>query len=117
MRHRWLLLAVLLTGPLLAAPPTERERLAARIGAMEARFDAEEARCSDRFAVNACIDAVRQRRRAALAELRERELRLDDAERRARALQRQREIDARAATNTRVSPRMSSYQISAGPSR
>jgi colicin import membrane protein len=61
-----------------AAIQAERERL-------EAQFAAERAHCAARFAVNACLDDVRERRRAALEGPRARELALDDAERRRRA--------------------------------
>ena len=52
----------------------------------------EEAGCRERFAATACLDDVRRRRRDALAPLRERELRLDESERRARADERRRAV-------------------------
>ena len=75
----------------------ERERIAAEREAAMRRFNAEEAACSQRFAVTPCVDEVRERRRAALAAWRERELRLDEADRRERARRRLEEIAARAA--------------------
>ncbi len=66
-----------------AALADERQRLVAG-------FDAEEAACARRFFVNACIDEVRQRRRAALASIDTRERALDEAVRRERAEQRRR---------------------------
>jgi hypothetical protein len=57
---------------------SERDRL-------EAQFAAEQARCAERFAVTACLDDVRDRRRAALEAPRARALALDDADRKARA--------------------------------
>jgi len=61
-----------------AAIQAERDRL-------DAQFAAEQARCAERFAVTACLDEVRERRRAAMEGPRARALALDDAERRNRA--------------------------------
>jgi colicin import membrane protein len=72
-----------------AVPPAQadeaRQRLAAERAALQQRFAAEERACADRFAVTACIDEVRTRQRAALAPLREQELRIDEVERQRRA--------------------------------
>ena len=57
----------------------------------------EEVACGERFAVTACRDDVRRRRREALGPLRERELRLEEAERRARAEERRRFVAAKQA--------------------
>lgn len=73
------------TGQACADEAEARQRLAAERQALEQRFDAEERVCADRFAVNACVDDVRARRRAALAPLREQLLQVDEAERRRRA--------------------------------
>jgi colicin import membrane protein len=85
----------------LAAPDTaaaqERQRLAAERQAVEARFAAEDADCRQRFMVTDCVDDVRQRRRDALAGLREQELALEDAERRARVAERQRAVARKSA--------------------
>ncbi|MCY7315424.1 MAG: hypothetical protein LH480_07320 [Rubrivivax sp.] len=64
---------------------------------MAARFAAEEHDCSTRFAVNACIDDVRARRRSEIAPLRERESQLDETERGERAAARRAAIAARQA--------------------
>lgn len=86
-----LLAALLAAGPARAAATAdaaereERARIAAERARLGAAFDAEEAACRERFLVNACVDDVRARRRAALDPLRRRELDLDDAERRRRA--------------------------------
>ncbi|MDP2005874.1 MAG: hypothetical protein Q8K45_09375 [Rubrivivax sp.] len=64
-----------------AAILVERERL-------EAQFAEEQARCASRFAVTACLEDVRERRRAALEGPRARALAMDDAERRRRAVER-----------------------------
>lgn len=76
--------------PLLAwAQDNERERLAAQRQALVERYAAEERACRERFVVSSCVDALRERRRVALAPLRERELALEDAQRQQRALSRQ----------------------------
>jgi colicin import membrane protein len=75
----------------------ERERLAAERQSVESRYVAEEAECRQRFIVTGCIDDAKQRRRAALAGLRQQELVLDDAERRTRAAQRQEVVDRKTA--------------------
>ena len=70
----------------------ERERIQAERERLEAQFAAEQARCSERFAVTACVDDVRQRRRAALAVPKAQALALDDAERRERAAARRQAV-------------------------
>lgn len=82
----------------------ERARIAAERRAVEARFDAAQADCRQRFVVNECLVAARAERRAQLADLQRQQLVLDDARRRARAAERQqaiqerlRELDARDA--------------------
>ena len=89
---------VLLAGlPVLAgAQDSEGVRLAAERRAVVERFAAEERACAQRFAVTACVDETRARRRQALAPLREREVRMDEADRRQRAAER------RAAIATKV---------------
>jgi hypothetical protein len=84
---------VLLMLPTLSGPAraqgSERESLVAERQGLVDRFAAEERACRERFAVTACVDELRVRRRAALEPLRERELALDDAERQQRANDRQ----------------------------
>lgn len=77
-----LLLALALCAPVHAA---DRAAVAAERQRLEAAFAAEEAQCRERFAVTACVDDVRQRRRVALAGPRAQELALDDAGRMQRA--------------------------------
>lgn len=87
-----------LTTAALAAPAaTERLRLAAERQAAESRYAAEEAGCQQRFIVTSCVDDVRLRRRVALAGLRQQEHALDDAERRARAAERQQAVERKSA--------------------
>jgi hypothetical protein len=71
-------------------PASERTALADERRRLEAGFDADEAACAGRFFVNACIDEVRQRRRAALVSIDARERALEDAVRRERAEHRRR---------------------------
>jgi colicin import membrane protein len=82
-------LSWLALGLVAALPPAQadeaRQRLVAERAALQQRFAAEERACADRFAVTACIDEVRSRQRAALAPLREQELRIDEVERQRRA--------------------------------
>jgi len=85
-RPSLLWLALGLVAALLPAQADEvRQRLVAERAALQQRFAAEERACADRFAVTACIDEVRSRQRAALAPLREQELRIDEVERQRRA--------------------------------
>lgn len=88
---------LLLGADFVGAAGGERDALAGERKRLQAAFAAEEAACAGNFAVNACLDGVRQRRRAALAPLRERELALDEAERRERAAERRRGNQARQA--------------------
>lgn len=117
-----LLLTLLLTPPLAfadgvdmaagdAAALPDRAALARERVRLEAAFDAEEAVCRDRFAVNDCLDAVRQRRREALAPLRERELALAEAERRERAAQRRRAIETRQQALRQPAPAAASAPV------
>lgn len=79
----WIALA--LAAVLPAQADEARQRLQAERMALQQRFAVEERACADRFAVTACIDEVRARQRAALAPLREQELRFDEVERQRRA--------------------------------
>jgi colicin import membrane protein len=82
--------------PLLAAADgDERARIAAERQALLQRFAQEEADCQRHFAVTDCVLGVRDRRRAALAPLRARELLLDEADRQRRAADRKAAIEAR----------------------
>lgn len=72
---------------------SERARIAHDRQAVEARFRAEQAGCAEKFAVNACLDEARTRRRDALMPLREQELILADRERKQRAAARARTIE------------------------
>lgn len=103
---------VLLAGAMVQAAPADEtrqlEQLRARIQAERTRIDemfsADMAACQQQFAVMACVEQARQRRRDALAGPRSQALLLDDIERRERAVARreaitvkQREAASRAA--------------------
>jgi colicin import membrane protein len=96
-----LALAVLLGASLLgdfalAAQP-ERAQLRAERNRLSEAFAEQERSCSQQFLVTACLDDARARRRDALTPLRERELRLDEAERQTKAEQRRQAIAAKQA--------------------
>ncbi|SFU28750.1 hypothetical protein SAMN05216350_101105 [Polaromonas sp. YR568] len=71
-----------------AETPSTRDVERARIGAdrarLEAGFQAEDAECYKKFAVNSCLGKVNERRREAMGDLRRQELLLNDEERRIR---------------------------------
>ena len=73
--------------PVASAPGVgvQRARIKADRDRIEAQFAAEQNACRERFAVTACTDDVRLRRRAALAVPRAQALALDDMERKQRA--------------------------------
>ena len=68
-----------------AAADRERERITAERIELEARFDAEEAACYKKFAVNSCLNAIKPRRREAMAQLRLQEVALNDQKRKQKA--------------------------------
>jgi colicin import membrane protein len=100
--------ALLEVAPKGASPGTSRDAspdglLAARRAELsqarqdiEKRYAQEAAVCRERFAVTACIDDARARQRTALAPLRDEGLRLDQAQRQARAAAKQAALAARA---------------------
>jgi hypothetical protein len=88
----------------LQAADTERSRIAAERRAMAERYAAEERACVSRFAVTACVDEVRARRREALVPLRDRELKLDEADRQQRAQERRQAIAQRQAEAQQRAP-------------
>ncbi len=100
-----LVLLVLLVAP--AAPAwgqtasvddaAERSRIAAERRAVQAGFDSARAACERRFVVTECLDSARAERRQALDRLQRQQVVLDEARRRSRAAERQRDIETRAA--------------------
>lgn len=114
--------ALALLGSAVAAAPdadaAERARIAAERQAVEARYDAARRDCETRFVVNPCLDQARQDRRAALEPLQRQIHLLDDARRRARAVERLRSIQAResqAAAMPALSPAAPASTASAAP--
>jgi hypothetical protein len=63
----------------------QRGKVAAERARLEAGFQAEEAACKGRFAVNACLQEIRPRRNDAMADLRRQDLLINEADRKARA--------------------------------
>ena len=109
--------AILLVLPLVAgADNGQRERLAAERARLQQGFAAEEQACHQRFAVTGCVDGVRERRRAALKPLRERELQLSDADRLQRGQERQAARDSRTQP-VREPRRAASAEVPAVPLR
>ncbi len=126
LAHAWraciLATIALWVGSTWGQPPAEhspdaaaqRQGIEAERKRIESTYAVELARCNERFAVTACVDDVRQRRRAALAAPRARELALDDAERRSRAAARRqavKEKQSRAALGASA-PR---FEIASAP--
>ena len=97
-----------------AAADDPRAQIAAERRVIEERFVAEQAACMERFAVTDCVDESRARHRADLAPLRERELKLDDALRRARAQQR---LDAVAAKRAAAASQAAAAPSAARPTK
>ncbi len=92
-------LALALLATVAAAAPdsdaAERARIAADRQAVEVRFEAAKRDCEARFLVNNCLEQARQERRLALQPLQRQTHLLDDARRRARAVERLRAIQER----------------------
>jgi colicin import membrane protein len=91
------LLGALLLGDFALAAQPERAQLRAERNRLSEAFAEQERSCSQQFLVTACLDDARARRRDALTPLRERELRLDEAERQTKAEQRRQAIAAKQA--------------------
>jgi hypothetical protein len=111
-----LLLLVLAAAALAQADdsPTDikaqRSRLLRERSAAEQQFAAEKQDCESRFAVTACLDRAKARRRSTLDDLARQKTVLDDIQRKQRAAARQREVehhlreaDDRAAAAPRLS--------------
>lgn len=75
----------------------ERARIATERAAIEGEFKTSEKACYKTFAVNDCLNDARSRRRDALGHLRRQELAINDAERKRRAAERVREIEAKSS--------------------
>jgi colicin import membrane protein len=69
----------------MAAIDAERQQITAERLKLEEAFDAEDAVCYTKFFVNSCLNAVKPRRREAMAGLKQREVALNEQERRQKA--------------------------------
>ena len=114
MRYHLLALALITAGGPLRAADVERLRINADRAAVESRYRAAEAQCQQRFVVVSCVDEAKAQRRKELAALRERELIIDDADRKQRAAARRDDIAnketmvaARAASAAAAMPKAS----------
>lgn len=97
-------LALASLGPCAVAADGERTRLVQQRLLLSETFAAEERACAQRFAVTACVDEAKLRRREALAPLRERELQIDAAEREQKAALRRAAIAAKRAAVASLPP-------------
>jgi len=79
----------------------ERARIAAERARAEKTFQAEQKACYSRFSVSGCIDDAKARRNALLGDLRRQEIVLNDAQRKARAADRVKELDDKQADEAR----------------
>lgn len=71
----------------------QRGRVAQQRSAVQERFQADELACWRRFAVSDCLRGAHLQRRAALGELRQQELALNDIERQRRTAARLRQLE------------------------
>jgi hypothetical protein len=81
------------------AAAAERQRIADGRAAATTRYEQDRRDCWQRFAVNACLDLARERRRATLGALRHDELVLNAQERQRRTAARLNEIASKQANN------------------
>lgn len=113
-----LLLLALLAGSAHAQDDAaaRQRRIDEARAAADARFEAESAACRQRFAVNACLDDARQRRRQALAAVQAEQRALDEAGRRERAADRRAEVARKQAEVARrtAAPTPAASAASAG---
>ncbi|RYY98489.1 MAG: hypothetical protein EOO24_18435 [Comamonadaceae bacterium] len=93
-----IVLAVLAVLPAVAQDmDAERKRIREERAAADARYETQRRDCHGRFAVTDCLDAARKERATAVADLRRQEVVINDADRKRRAAERLRELDARRA--------------------
>jgi hypothetical protein len=86
--------------PLHAQPldaNAERARIDAARKRVEQRYAAEHKECNALFRVTDCVNEAKARRRVELADLRRQEIALNDADRKARAAAKQKELEERDA--------------------
>lgn len=82
---------------LSAATNRERQRINTERATLEAAFDAEEDACYKKFFVNRCLNAVKPRRRDAMADLKFREVALNEQERRQKAAEQVRQTEEKSS--------------------
>lgn len=80
-----------------AATDRERQRINAERATLEAAFEAEEAVCYNKFFVNSCLNAIKPRRREAMADLKFREVALNEQERRQKAAEQVRKTEEKSS--------------------
>lgn len=97
-------IALVVHAQLPPAPPppapaidVERARVGAERARLEGEFTAEEAACYKKFMVFNCLDAIKPRRREAMAELRRQEVLLDEQDRKNRAAEQVRKMEDRVS--------------------
>ena len=96
MMVRLFTLALLCGVSLGARADTENERIAHERAAANAKLAEQQRECATRFVVATCVEDARTEHRATLARLRQRELQLDEAKRRATAEARRKAIAEKA---------------------
>lgn len=101
MKFLFLIAALLACAASWAQSPqdtaAEQSRIAAERGRAEARYEAEQKVCWQKFAVNDCLASAKARRREVLSDLRRQELSISDAERKRRGVERKRAIEEKAS--------------------
>jgi len=80
-----------------AVADRERERINAERVRLEAGFDAEETACHKKFFVNHCLNAIKSRRHEAMAQLRQQEVALNDAQRKQKAAEQIRKTEEKSS--------------------
>jgi len=83
------------------ADTAERARIASERSRIEAAFQAEQKACYSKFGVSGCIEDAKARRSAQLGDLRRQEISLNDAQRKARAADRVKELERKRADEAR----------------
>lgn len=78
-------------------PEPERSRIAAERNSAQAGFAREDSACYEKFWVNHCLDEVKSRRLALLADLRRQEVALNDQERKAQGADQLQKIEEKAS--------------------
>ena len=119
MKRAWLPLLWALAMPAFAddgeVERAERNRIARERAQVQATFAQQQAECSTRFAVTACVDTARHEQRVALSHLRDQELALDAANRKQRAAERLSAIEAKTRSEPARAASASASASAAAP--